>query len=74
MLRPLKEPDQIEYLNLSRLDNAGGTGFLPLLRRTEAEIFSQTEEFLKAKRTAAELADFQNQMAEKALTVMRSIR
>ena len=74
IIRPFGEHDKDDYLNLSRLDNAGGTGFLPLLRRTEKEIFAKTEEFLKTKHTPAELADFQKQMAEKALSVMQSIR
>lgn len=74
LLWPYKERDKINYANLSKLDNASGTGFLPVLRRTENEIISLTEEFLKKKHSTAEFAAFQNQMAEKALETMRGIK
>jgi len=74
MIRPSPESDRIEYLDLSRLDNRSGTGFLPRLEQVQAEILVETAEFLKVSRTPAELAEFQEKMARKALAVMRSIQ
>jgi hypothetical protein len=74
MARPYSEIDRCEYLEATRLDNRERTGFLPRLLETEKEIFDLTEEFLKLPRTQAELASFQNQMAEKALAALQGIR
>lgn len=71
--RPYLEADRRSYLNVSRLDNREGTGFLPILLKCEKEIFDLTEEFLKTKRSATELASFQNRMAEKALAALQAI-
>jgi hypothetical protein len=73
MARPYPEADRSEYLDSTRLDNREGSGFLPRLLETEKEIFTLTEEFLKLPRTPAELAAFQDRMAEKALTVLQGI-
>jgi hypothetical protein len=73
MARPFPESDRRAYLDITRLDNLEGTGFLPRLLQTEKEIFDLTEEFLKMQHPAEELAAFQNQMAEKALAVLRGI-
>jgi hypothetical protein len=74
MARPYPEADRCEYIDITRLDNREGTGFLPRLLQTEKEIFALTEEFLKLPHTPGELAAFQNQMAEKALTALQRIR
>ncbi len=71
--RPFPEADRRAYLDVSRLDNREGTGFLPRLLDCEREIFDLTEEFLKVTRAPAELAAFQNRMAEKALVVLQGI-
>jgi hypothetical protein len=71
--RPNPETDRRGYLDISRLDNREGTGFLPRLLDCEREIFDLTEEFLKQPRPAAELAAFQERMAEKALAVLQAI-
>ena len=71
MARPYPEIDRCEYLDVTRLDNREGTGFLPRLLETEKEIFDLTEEFLKLPRTPAELAAFQKRMAEKALAALQ---
>ncbi len=73
MARPYPEADRCEYLDITRLDNREGKGFLPRLLETEKEIFDLTEEFLKRPRTPAELAAFQNRMAEKALATLQGI-
>jgi len=69
--RPHPESDRRSYLDITRLDNREKTGFLPHLLACEKELFDLTEEFLKQPRTAAELAAFQDRMAEKALAVMQ---
>jgi hypothetical protein len=74
LARPYPEVDRRDYLDISRLDNRRRSGFLPRLLRAEQEILDQTEEFLKRPRPAAELAAFQERMAEKALTVLRGIQ
>ena len=73
MARPYPERDRCEYLEATRLDNREGTGFLPRLLQAEKEIFDLTEEFLKLPHTPAELAVFQNRMAEKALAALQGI-
>jgi hypothetical protein len=71
--RPYPEGDRREYLEVTRLDNREGTGFLPRLLETEKEIFDLTDEFLKLPHTPAELADFQERMSEKALAVLQTV-
>ncbi|MBN2400068.1 MAG: hypothetical protein JXI33_06980 [Candidatus Aminicenantes bacterium] len=72
--RPFPEVDRRAYLDVSRLDNRQGTGFLPRLLDCEREIFDLTDGFLKVIHTPAELAAFQNRLAEKALSVLEEIR
>jgi hypothetical protein len=71
--RPYPETDRRAYLDATRLDNRQGTGFLPRLLETEREIFALTDEFLKMARSGAELAAFQDRMAEKALAALQAI-
>ena len=73
LARPYPESDRCEYLDSTHLDNRERTGFLPHLLETEKEIFDLTGEFLKLPRTTAELAAFQNRMAEKALATLQGI-
>ncbi|MEW5701387.1 MAG: hypothetical protein AB1792_04070 [Candidatus Zixiibacteriota bacterium] len=73
LIWPYRERDRVSYVNVGPLDNTEGTGFLPLLLRTEQEIFVETRTFLKTRHSAEELAEFQDRMANKALEVMRSI-
>ncbi|MHC5066871.1 MAG: hypothetical protein ACYTG5_23190, partial [Planctomycetota bacterium] len=72
--RPHFEGNKNHYLNLTRLDNADGTGFMPKLLGTENEIRTETLEFLKKKRSLKEYAAFQAAMATRALATMKSIR
>jgi hypothetical protein len=74
LARPFPESERKEYLNLGRLANAAGTGYLPRLLATEAEIFQATRAFESAPRTPEELAGFQDRMAAKAMTALTSIR
>ncbi len=74
LIRPYQEGNKINYLNLTRLDNADGIGFLPEILNTEEAIIKDTMEFLKEKRTTSELRAFQEKMAERAFSILKSIR
>ena len=67
-------PEKQEYMNISKVDNKEGTGFLPKFLATENDIFNQTEEFLKKPHTPAELSAFQKAMADKAMGVLESVK
>ena len=71
--RPFKEPDRRHYLDLARLDNAAGTGFLPGLLRTEREILDAAEAALRGRPGKAELAELQDRLAGKALAALRAV-
>jgi len=73
ILRPLKEGNKRDYINLTRLDNADGTGYLPLLLGTEEEIIKTTLKFLNKSRTSTELAAFEEKMVGKALSALKKI-
>jgi hypothetical protein len=74
MMRPLPGNDREEYADLTKLDNAAGSGWLPTLLRVETEIFRQTEELAGGKPSPDELARFEQQMARKALQTLQGIR
>lgn len=73
LLRPLKAKERSEYLDLTRLDNASGTGWLPGLLAVEREIVQETEAFLRKKPAPAELAVFQKAMAARAHAALKAI-
>lgn len=73
LIHPYSESDREDYLNVVRLDNAAGNGFLPLLMRLEQEIFEETDRFIKKRRRAAELKRFQERMAQKVLETLKKI-
>jgi hypothetical protein len=72
-IRPLVKDSQDNYLQVNRLVNKEKTGFLPLILKTEKEIFQETAQFLKEGHTAEELAAFQEKMAQKALETLKKI-
>lgn len=74
MLYPYKEGSKKNYMRVTHLVNKEGTGFLPLLLKTEKEIFKATADFLKKKRSPFELAAFQKRMAEKAFKVLQKVK
>ncbi len=74
LIRPFPESDKEEYLLVSKLDNADGTGYLPKLLEAEAGILSETETFLKSRHTPADLAGFQERMAARALAAMQAVK
>ncbi len=74
LARPYQESDRVEYLLLTSLENAEGTGLRPALAREEAAIRRETAEFLARPRTPDELAAFQARMAGRALAAMQAAR
>ena len=74
LLRPLKARERREYADLARLDNAGGTGWLPKLLAAEGEILEQASSLLAKNPTAAEQAAFEKAAADRALAVLKGIR
>ncbi len=74
LIHPIDEYDKNEYLLVSRLDNADGTGFLPKLLEAEEAILRETEAFLKTRPEPAEKADFQDRMAARALAAMKAVK
>ncbi len=74
LLRPWSEGSKDHYLNLTRLENADGTGFLPGILRTEETIFAETRELLAEPHSPAEYSAFQDAMAARALETLRAIR
>jgi hypothetical protein len=74
LARPFPESEREEYLDVRRLDNRDGTGFLPRLLAAEGATFERTAAFLAVPRTPAELAAFQEELAAEALVLLRSIR
>ena len=74
IVRPYSERDKKNYMEVTRLVNKEKKGFLPLLLQTEKEIFEETAQFLKIKRSAGELAGFQNKMAQKALKTLKKVK
>ena len=72
-LRPLQAGHKGDYLDLTRLDNADGTGYLPGLLDLELAIFSETAELLDGRPSAEALAEYQEQVADRVLAHLRSI-
>jgi hypothetical protein len=72
--RPFPESERKEYLDLSRLLNAGGTGYLQGLMAAEDGIFQATEAFEARPRTRDELGAFQDAMAKQALETLKAVR
>jgi len=73
IIRPYPQQDKENYMQVTLLDNKENTGFLPLILKTEKEIFQETAQFLKTKHTGGEYAAFQTKMAQKALEVLKRI-
>jgi hypothetical protein len=73
LLRPLPGSDRHEFVDVTRLDNRSGTGWLPGNMKVEREILSATEKFLAGNPSPAERAAFEKQMAAKALATLQEI-
>jgi tetratricopeptide (TPR) repeat protein len=74
ILRPLKSRERAEYMDLTRLDNAAGTGWLPALVDAEKGIIDDTEAMLAKDATPAVLAAHQKAMAGRALATLKKIQ
>jgi hypothetical protein len=73
LARPFAVSEKREYLDLARLDNKSGTGWLPKLLAEEDKIFGETERLLSRSSTPAERASFQQSISERVLSLLRSI-
>lgn len=72
ILRPLETRERREYADVTKLDNADGTGWLPTTLAAEREIMADTAALLKRNPSPRELAAFQQAAAEKALAVLKA--
>ena len=73
LLRPLQYPEQVKYLNISRLANSEGTGILRPLNDTQDVIVQRTHQFLAVPRSSGELRAFQEEMAAYAIGQLRGL-
>jgi hypothetical protein len=73
MLRPLKGRDRREYIDLTRLDNKEGKGWLPGNLKLEKEILTETAALMQANPTPAQLRDFQKKVAARVLSALKNI-
>ena len=73
LLRPLKSAERREYLDVTRLDNAAGSGWLPTTLAAERETFTQADDLLKRNPSVAELAAFEKSAAARTLALLRKI-
>jgi hypothetical protein len=72
-LRPSRIGHTGDYLDLTRLDNADGTGYLPALLELEDTIFAETASFLAGRPGPEALARYQEQVADRVLAHLSSI-
>ena len=72
-LRPLKSRERNEYADITRLDNAAGTGWLPGLLAVERQIMDDTAALLETKPGNEALAAFQQKMAARALAALKAV-
>jgi hypothetical protein len=72
-LRPLEIGHAGDYLDLTRLVNADGTGYLPDLLAMEQSIVVETAAFLAGRPQPDALAAYQEQVAARVLEHLRSI-
>lgn len=72
-LRPLKSRERNEYADLTRLDNAAGTGWLPGLMAVERGIMDETAAFLETNPSNEALGEFQRRMAARALAALKAV-
>ena len=73
VLRPLKSAERREYVDVTRLDNSAGTGWLPSILRAESENIAQANELLKRKANIAELAAFEKAAASRTLALLQRV-
>ncbi len=59
LLRPLKSTERLEYLDLTRLDNASGTGWLPMTLAAERGDLKQADDLLKKNPSEKKMAELE---------------
>jgi len=72
VLRPLKSAERREYVDITRLDNAAGTGWLPSILAAERDTLAQTEALLRKNPSATELAAFEKAVAARTLKLLQN--
>ncbi len=73
VLRPLKSAERREYVDVTRLDNSAGTGWLPATLAAERDNLRETEQLLGKSPTPSELAAFEKTIAARTLAVLQKI-
>lgn len=74
VLRPLKTRERAEYLDLTMLENAAGTGWLPGLLDVERRIIDETQAMLAKDPSPDALAAHQKAMAGRALAALKAVK
>jgi hypothetical protein len=74
VVHPLKGADREEYLDVTRLDNAEGSGWLPGNLKLETEILEETARFLTRERTAGELEEHEKRVSGEVLKRLRGVK
>jgi hypothetical protein len=73
ILRPLPGADRNEYVDVTKLDNRSGTGWLPGNLKVEKEVLDATRTLLAGDPSPAQLAAFEKEMAAKVLVRLRDV-
>ena len=74
LMRPWKDDERAEYLDLTKLDDGAGGGWLPLLVKKEQDIIKRTGAFLATNPDKLKKAAFQKQIASEVLQTLKSIQ
>lgn len=70
----LFEVHKVKYIDVTRLANQDGTGFLPVLKQAQQTIYEATAAFLQTPHTPTEFAQFQDRIAADALAALQKVR
>ena len=74
LLRPLKGRDRKEYVNVARLQNRAGSGWLPANLELERQILQEAQALLAGSPTSDQLAEFERQAAARVLARLKEIK
>ena len=72
LARPFEEGNKEDYLDLTVLDNAAGTGYLPGLLEVERSVIAESDAFLSEPRTGEQYRKFQARMAARAYAALEA--
>lgn len=73
LLRPLKGSDRHEYADVTKLDNNAGSGWLPLLLKTEREILAAAAKLEQTIPSPARCREFEGEAAARVFKTLKSI-